>query len=47
MIMWNKILKVIKKDASTEKKKKAHHERCELSFIWGKIRTIARRQHFR
>ena len=22
-------------------KKKAQHETCELSFIWGKIRTIA------
>ena len=24
------------------KKKKAQHESCELSFIWGKMRTIAR-----
>ena len=23
------------------KKKKAQHESCELSFIWGKMRTIA------
>ena len=23
-----------------EKKKKAQHESCELSFIWGKMRTI-------
>ena len=30
-----------------KKKKKAQCESCKLSFIWGKIRTIARRQHFR
>ena len=24
-----------------DRKKKAQHENCELSFIWGKMRTIA------
>lgn len=43
-IMWNQILKVIKKDVSTEKN--AHHERCELSFTGAKIRTIAQETAF-
>ena len=30
----------------TEKKKNAHHESCELSFIWGKMRTRAWEETF-
>ena len=30
-----------------KKKKKAQCESCKLSFIWGKVRTIAGRQHLR
>ena len=30
-----------------KKRKKAQCESCELSFIWGKMRPIARRQHLR
>ena len=32
---------------TSKKKKKAQCESCKLSFIWGKIRTIAGRQHLR
>ena len=29
------------------KKKKVQHESCELSFIWGKVKEIAGREHLR